>query len=67
MFEALEAHVARRAEVRAEMAAERIAASIHVPGVQAETTQGGVVLSGRGLMRRWINDARLRWIAGWSA
>ena len=67
MFEQLEARAARLAERRAREAAVRIADSIEIGGIAAETVEGGVELTGRGLIRRGINDARLRWIAGWAA
>ncbi|GGO92843.1 hypothetical protein [Stakelama pacifica] len=67
MFERLEARgqVLAREAARAE--AKRIAGSVDVPGIGVEVTDDGVVLTGRGLWRRWINDARWRWIAGWAA
>ena len=51
---------ARRARVAREMAArfDRIA------GVLAAVSDVGVELSGRGLVRRWLSDARLRFGAG---
>lgn len=42
-------------------AARRIAAEIDVPGVTAIADARGVTLSGRGLLRRVLTDARLRW------
>lgn len=62
-----------RAEVHAETLAERAAARA-CARVQDAVTQAfpdltvsietrGVVLKGRGLMRRLFSDARLRWIA----
>lgn len=53
--------IARR---RAEAVAERLAGEINanVPGVSAERTGDGVRLRGRGLARRWITDAALRWL-----
>ncbi len=67
MFEQLEARAARIAERRAHEVAARIADSIDIGGIAADAVEGGVELTGRGLIRRWINDARLRWIAGWAA
>ena len=36
-----------------------------VPGTTPEILDEGVVVRGRALRRRWLNDARLRWIGGW--
>jgi len=47
----------RRAALIADNA-RRLAAA--VPGVAVETTRVAIIVSGRGLLRRWINDARLR-------
>ena len=67
MFEALARRAERAGEIAAERAAERLAARLNagVPGVTAEAERGGVVLRGRGLARRELEDARLRWIGGW--
>lgn len=35
-------------------------------GIDVEVRDGGVVARGRGLRARWLTDARLRWIGGWS-
>ncbi|KQM24854.1 MULTISPECIES: hypothetical protein [unclassified Sphingomonas] len=42
-----------------------VAAAREVPGVAAEVVGDGVVLSGRGLVRRTISDPRLQDVAGW--
>lgn len=52
---------ARVAAVTARVAA----AADAVPGVTATVVDDGVVLSGAGLARRSLSDARLRDIAGW--
>lgn len=52
-------------EARARAVARVAAALAAVPGVRAEAGEDGVVVRGRGLRRRWLNDARLRWIGGW--
>lgn len=61
-------------EARGEMAAERarqravarvLAALGDLRGVRAEAVDEGVAVSGRGLRRRWLTDARLRWLGGW--
>jgi hypothetical protein len=52
--------VAKAARVRLR---GRVAAVLgDVPGISAEETDEGVVVSGRRLRARWINDARLRWL-----
>lgn len=43
-------------------ARRQIVDGLNVPGVAATETEAGVTLSGRGLMRRLLTDARLRWI-----
>ncbi|WP_326525296.1 hypothetical protein [Sphingomonas sp.] len=44
----------------------RIAARLGiVPGVTVTESGEGVVITGRRLRRRWLADARLRWIGGW--
>lgn len=60
-----------RAAARAEVVAARrrdariaeIADQIERSGVRVETEREAVVLSGRGLARRWLDDARLRFAA----
>ncbi len=54
------------AERRVAAVKQRVAAAAGaVPGVRAEITDDGVVLSGRGLVRRAITDPLLHDIAGW--
>lgn len=51
---------------RAEQARERVVAAARtVPGIAVEIVGDGVVLSGRGLVRRTIDDPRLHDMAGW--
>lgn len=71
------ATIARRGaaagEGAARAAAGRVAAAarVQMPGVAASLTEaaGGagveVRLRGRGLVRRWMDDAATRWIGGW--
>lgn len=62
MFERLQGRARQRAADRAAALAARLARTIAVPGVTAEAADGEVRLRGRGLRRRWLEDARLRWI-----
>lgn len=41
------------------------AARTALPGLTVEAELGRVVISGRGLWRRWLRDAVLRWPGGW--
>lgn len=60
-LEARGAAIAAEAQRRAIAAlAERVAAE--VPDVDVEAQEDGVVLSGRGLARRLIDEPVLRWI-----
>ncbi|TGX54759.1 hypothetical protein E5A73_04695 [Sphingomonas gei] len=62
-------------EARAEAAGERAAARAALrlrdaargalPGLSVEAEAGRVVISGRGLWRRWLRDGALRWPGGW--
>jgi hypothetical protein len=62
MFERLSESVAARARGVAEDAAARIAAAYDaVPGVRAVRDGAAVRIEGRGLARRMLSDARLRW------
>jgi hypothetical protein len=64
-----------RLEARAEAIGERAAARAALrlrdaarealPGLTAEAEAGRVVISGRGLWRRWLRDPALRWPGGW--
>lgn len=49
---------------RAVQAARRLgdAISAELGGVTVQVERTGVRLTGRGLFRRWITDARLRWL-----
>ncbi len=52
---------------RADAVRERVAtAAGQVPGVAVTVEGDGVVLSGRGLVRRTIADPRLHDLAGWA-
>ncbi|WP_294321066.1 hypothetical protein [uncultured Sphingomonas sp.] len=53
-------------ERRADAARARVVAAVEgVPGVAAEVVGDGVVLLGRGLVRRTVSDPRLHDVAGW--
>jgi len=60
-----------RADAAGERAAARAtlrlrdAARAALPGLLVEAEAGRVVISGRGLRRRWLRDAVLRWPGGW--
>lgn len=65
-FERLRARGARVAEARAERAAARLAARMRAEapeGVRVEAARDGVRIEGRGLRRRFMTDAGLRWLA----
>jgi hypothetical protein len=67
MFEELSERVRSKAYARAKPAAVEIAQKIQAelpPGIAAEAEARGVRLSGRGLHRRWLLSARLRWLIG---
>ncbi|AQR74433.1 hypothetical protein [Sphingomonas sp. LM7] len=55
--------IGARAAVRA---AARVAdaARAALPGVSVEAEPGRVVVSGRGLARRWLRDPAIRWLGG---
>ena len=42
-----------------------VAALAEMPGVAAREVPEGVAIEGRGLVRRLLDDARLRHVAGW--
>ena len=68
MFEKLEARAARAAELRADARTQRLADELRLllpSDVRVETIEEGVLLSGPGFGRRFVQDASLRWtIAG---
>jgi hypothetical protein len=68
MFEELEARVARAAQVRAGERTQRLAEELRFllpPDIRVETIEEGVLLSGPGFGRRFVQEASLRWtIAG---
>lgn len=66
MMDGLEAR-ARDAGARAVVrVAERLAdaAGEALPGVSVKAESARVVISGRGLGRRWLRDPALRWLGG---
>lgn len=64
-MDALERRGAALAEAARARSVARLARDLDaLPGVRAEAAPEGVVLRGRGLARRALTDARLRWIAG---
>jgi hypothetical protein len=67
MFEWLIERARRAGEAaalrQARMLAERVREEAP-PGVRAEAAEGGVVLSGRGVLRRFSSDPALRWLIG---
>jgi hypothetical protein len=57
------AAVERLAEAARVRLRARVAAMLgEVPGIGVEEVDDGVVVSGRRIAARWINDARLRWL-----
>jgi len=62
-FEARAEAIGARASARA---AARLADAARetLPGVSVEAEPGRVVISGRGLGRRWLRDPALRWLGG---
>ncbi|WBY07107.1 hypothetical protein PIB19_17035 [Sphingomonas sp. 7/4-4] len=66
MMEGFEARAETLGAAAAERAAVRLAATARetLPGVSAEAEAGRVVISGRGLGRRWLRDPALRWLGG---
>lgn len=62
-----EAHARKAGERAAARAALRLgeAARAALPGLDVEAESGRVVISGRGLWRRWLRDPVLRWPGGW--
>lgn len=63
MFERFANHMGRLAEARRLDVIERLAARTAPPGVDMAAAAEGVVLTGRKLRRRMIDDAALRSIA----
>ena len=55
------AAIVRNAQRRKIIEVERTIARM---GIRAEARGDAVVLSGRGLVRRWLNEASLRFITG---
>lgn len=69
MTGAIEARGHALGEARAAAQRTAIAARINaeVPGVRAGVNSDGVTIEGRRLLRRWLNDARLRTSVGGGA
>ena len=64
LFEKLQAHAEHAAAVEARRAIDALAAQAREhQGVEVETGSARLTLSGRGLMRRWLNDPALRFLA----
>jgi hypothetical protein len=58
--------VSRAAERAVARVKARIVAGLaEVPGVVAREVPEGVAVTGRGLVRRLLGEARLRHVAGW--
>lgn len=66
MMERLEARGESLGAAAAERAAQQLGAVARetLPGVAVSVEPGRVVLSGRGLGRRWLSDPALRWLGG---
>jgi hypothetical protein len=61
MFERLAKRVAERAEAVAGAALDAVeVAAREFPDVMVEREGDAIVIRGRGLLRRWLEDARLR-------
>ena len=67
MFERLTKRVAEGAEAVAEKALNAVEVAVaEFPDVMVERDGDAIVLRGRGLLRRWLGDARLRFaFRGW--
>lgn len=66
MFEEFSRRVEQTARRRAKMRAGELATGMRaaVPrGIEVEVVEDGVRLSGRGLLRRFLLDPTLRWLA----
>jgi hypothetical protein len=53
----------RRTEAEARVLAERLASELP-PGIEARVAEEGVLLSGRGVARRFALEPELRWLIG---
>lgn len=62
-----EARVAALAETARAAAAERVCDAVAraLPDARVTIEGEGVRVEGRGLLRRWLAEARLRWIGQW--
>ena len=65
-MEALSARGKRIAEEAEARAAARVGAAIaeHFPELVVTREGNRIAIGGRGIARRWLDDARLRWIGG---
>lgn len=62
----MNARIEQIAAVARQRVIERVRGRIAdaIPDVSVAATQAGIELSGRGLVKRMLSDARLRWIGG---
>ena len=67
MFERLSERVKERAEAVARAALDAVeVAARELPDVMVERDGDAIVIRGRGLLRRWLDDARLRFsLSSW--
>lgn len=63
LMERAERNAAARAEARVREIEEELKAELP-PGVTCEARRGGVAISARGLVRRYLTDAALRALLG---
>lgn len=66
MMEGLEARARIAGEQAVTRATARLAEAARdaLPGVSVEAEAGRVMISGRGLGRRWLRDPAFRWLRG---
>ena len=63
LFEKMTAHIEKRARSLAERALRAAEATLaEFPDIMLHREGEELVISGRGLMRRWLSDARLRFV-----
>lgn len=66
LLDELGARVERHARTAAGEAISLVeTALIDVPGIKVEREGDELAISGRGLMRRWLSDTRLRLVGRW--
>ena len=65
MMQSVVAWAERRARIQARQRAGQIAERMRaiLRGASVEATETGVIVSGRGLVRRWLIDPELRFLA----